>query len=52
MKDKPQNPQLGTRINKDLVIEIKILAARSGRKLNDLVEEALKDLLKKHKVKI
>jgi predicted HicB family RNase H-like nuclease len=47
----PDKQQLGTRVDSDLVIEVKVLAARQRRRLNDIVEEALKDLLKKYKSK-
>lgn len=47
----PDKPQLGVRIDPELVVEAKVLAARQKRRLNDVVEEALKDLLKKYKGK-
>lgn len=40
--------QIGVRIAGDLIIETKVLAARQGRKLNEVIEEALQDLLKKY----
>jgi len=40
--------QMGVRIAGNLLIEAKVLAARQQRRLNDVVEEALKDLLKKY----
>jgi len=43
--------QLGVRISTPLVIEAKVLAARQQRRLNDIVEEALRDLLKKYRDK-
>jgi hypothetical protein len=43
--------QIGVRINGDLIIEAKVLAARQRRRLNDLVEEALYDLLKKYEAR-
>jgi predicted HicB family RNase H-like nuclease len=43
--------QLGVRIDTALVVEAKVLAARQQRRLNDLVEEALRDLLKKYREK-
>lgn len=49
---KPNRKQLGVRIDQDLIIEAKVLAVRKGQGLNDLVEEALKDLLKKYKGKV
>lgn len=41
--------QVGVRIKAALLVEAKVLAVRQGRRLNDLVEEALRDVLKKHK---
>ena len=43
--------QLGIRVDKDLVVEAKVLAARHRRRLNEVVEEALRDLLKKYREK-
>ncbi|BCA55325.1 hypothetical protein W02_24650 [Nitrospira sp. KM1] len=43
--------QLGVRITTSLVVESKVLAARQKRRLNDLIEEAIRDLLKKYKEK-
>ena len=43
--------QLGVRINTALVIEAKVLAARQQCRLNELIEEALRDLLKKYREK-
>ena len=43
--------QLGVRINTALVVEAKVLAARQQRRLNEVVEEALRDLLKKYRDK-
>jgi predicted HicB family RNase H-like nuclease len=43
--------QLGVRIDTSLVIEAKVLAARQRRRLNELIEEALRDLLKKYREK-
>ena len=38
-----------TTIDADLIKEIKILAARLEKRQNDLLEEAIQDLLKKYK---
>ena len=38
-----------TTLDADLVREIRILAAQLGKRQNDLIEEAIKDLLKKYK---
>ena len=43
--------QLGVRIDTGLVVEAKVLAARQQCRLNELVEEALRDLLKKYREK-
>jgi predicted HicB family RNase H-like nuclease len=43
--------QLGVRIDSSLVVETKVLAARQRKRLNELVEEALRDLLKKYREK-
>lgn len=55
MKDKETadpKQQLGVRIHTPLVVEAKVLAARQQRRLNELVEEALHDLLKKYRDKL
>ena len=38
-----------TRLDQDLIKELKHLAVDEGRALNDLLEEAIQDLLKKYK---
>ena len=38
-----------TTIDADLIKEIKILAAQSDKRQNDLLEEAIQDLLEKYK---
>ncbi len=43
--------QIGVRIAGDLIIEAKVLAARQGRRLNEVIEEALQDVLKKYEGK-
>ena len=40
--------QMGVRTAANLIVESKVLAARQKRRLNELVEEALQDLLKKY----
>ena len=44
-------PQVGARVPENLLIEIKVLATRQRRRFNELVEEALNDLLLKHREK-
>jgi hypothetical protein len=41
-----------TTIDADLIRQIKILAAQLEKRQNDLIEEAIEDLLKKYAVKI
>ena len=43
--------QLGVRIETGLVVEAKVLAARQRRRLNEVIEEAIRDLLKKYREK-
>ena len=40
-----------TRLDQDLIKELKHLAVDEGRALNDLLEEAIRALLKKYKSK-
>jgi hypothetical protein len=40
-----------TTLDADLLKEIKILAAQLEKRHNDLIEEALRDLLKKYKLR-
>jgi hypothetical protein len=55
MKPKKRNPtdkqQLGIRVSHSVIVDTKILAIRQNRRLNEVVEEALEDLLKKYKVR-
>jgi predicted HicB family RNase H-like nuclease len=43
--------QIGPRVDESLTKEVRILAIRESRGFNDLIEEALRDLLKKYKEK-
>ena len=40
-----------TTIDADLIKEVKILAAQSDKRQNDLLEEAIQDLLEKYKTR-
>ena len=40
-----------TTLDSDLIRQIKILAAQLGKRQNDLLEEAIQDLLKKYDMK-
>ena len=43
--------QMGPRLDESLAKEVRILAIRQGQGFNDLIEEALRDLLKKYQAK-
>lgn len=43
--------QIGARVDFELITEVRILALRQRRRFNELIEEALQDLLKKHREK-
>lgn len=43
--------QIGPRIDESLLKEVRILAIRQGRRFNEVIEESLRDLLKKHRDK-
>ena len=43
--------QIGARVELTLLNEVRILAIRQGRRFNELLEESLRDLLKKHRDK-
>jgi hypothetical protein len=47
----PETQQLGVRIETVLAVDVKVLAVRQRRRFKDLVEEALRDLLKKYQGK-
>jgi len=49
--NRPLNPQVGARVPENLLIEIKVLATRQRRRFNELVEEALTELLAKYREK-
>jgi uncharacterized membrane protein YheB (UPF0754 family) len=40
--------QIGARVDSDLLTETRVLALRQRRRFNELIEEALQDLLKKY----
>ncbi|MDZ4733671.1 MAG: hypothetical protein SGJ16_08805 [Nitrospirota bacterium] len=45
------NPQVGARVSEEVLVEIKVLATRQRKRFNELVEEALRDLLRKYRDK-
>jgi len=48
MADTPKKTYINTTITSDLLISLKVLAAQQSKRLNILLEEAIKDLLKKY----
>jgi predicted HicB family RNase H-like nuclease len=52
MAKSPEKTYINTTISTDLVRSIKVLAAQKGIRLNQLLEEAIQDLLKKYEKKI
>jgi len=48
-RDGKSKRQIGTRVDDALTKEVRILAIRQGRRFNELIEEALRDLLKKYR---
>ncbi|WP_457625064.1 ribbon-helix-helix domain-containing protein [Persephonella sp.] len=48
---KKERERYTTTLEKDLIKELKILAAKLDKRQNELLEEAIKDLLKKYKEK-
>ena len=51
MADTPKKSYVNTTITSALLISLKVLAAQQGKRLNMLLEEAIKDLLKKYEMK-
>lgn len=47
----PIRQQIGARVEQELITEVRVLALRQHRRFNELIEEALKDLLKKYREK-
>lgn len=43
--------QIGARVDQELITEVRVLGLRQRRRFNDLIEEALKDLLRKYREK-
>lgn len=48
MTDKPSKSYINTTVTAELLKSLKVLAAQEGVRINQLLEEAIKDLLKKH----
>jgi hypothetical protein len=51
MADTPPKSYINTTITSDLLTSLKVLAAQQGKRLNILLEEAIRDLLKKYEEK-
>ena len=47
----PTRQQIGARVDQELITEVRVLALRQRRRFNELIEEALKDVLKKYREK-
>ena len=48
MAKTPEKSYINTTINTDLLRSLKVLCAQQGMRLNQLLEEAIQDLLKKY----
>ena len=48
----PIRQQIGARVDQELITEVRVLALRQRRRFNELIEEALKDVLKKYREKV
>lgn len=48
----PIRQQIGARVDQELVTEVRVLALRQRRRFNEIIEEALKDVLKKYREKV
>jgi len=51
MADTPPKSYINTTITSDLLTSLKVLAAQQGKRLNMLLEEAIRDLLEKYEKK-
>jgi hypothetical protein len=51
MKEKKRKPY-NNMLNRELIKNLRILAAKEDKKQNDLLEEAIQDLLKKYRIKV
>ncbi len=48
-KVKPKRKQIGVKLNQDLWRELKILALKQDRTAGELLEDAMREYLKRHK---
>jgi hypothetical protein len=51
MTEPPKKNYINTTVRNDLLISLKVLAAQKGMRMNQLLEEAIQDLLKKYENK-
>jgi hypothetical protein len=51
MTEPPKKNYINTTVKNDLLISLKVLAAQKGMRMNQLLEEAIQDLLKKYENK-
>ena len=51
MSESSEKSYINTTLNTNLLRSLKVLAAQKGMRLNQLLEEAIKDILRKYKRK-
>ena len=51
MAESPEKTYVNTTVNTDLLRSLKVLAAQNDVRMNQLLEEAIQDLLKKYQKK-
>jgi hypothetical protein len=51
MSEKSEKTYINTTVTTDILKSLKVLAAHEGKRLNQLLEEAIQDLLKKYEKK-
>jgi len=51
MTNSPKKTYINTTVSDDLLRSLRVLAAQEGVRMNQLLEEAILDLLKKHEKK-
>ena len=51
MVNNPEKSYVNTTVNTGLLRSLKVLAAQNGVRMNQLLEEAIRDLLKKYEKK-
>jgi hypothetical protein len=51
MKEKPKKTYINTTVETDLLRSLKVLAAQEGVRMNQLLEESIRDLIEKYQKK-